>query len=221
MSRPYYEQDGITIYHGDCLECHEWLAADVLVCDPPYGMAFVSSRTTQRREIAGDKTTAVRDAALALWGESKPAAVFGTWKVERPVGVVNRLIWDKSAGSGPGMGDLSLAFGNSDEEIYLLGAWPKRGPRQPNVLRTHEAIGGPNGLVARGGHPTPKPPHLIERILRAAADGCVADPFCGTGGVLLAAKNLGRKAIGVEIEERYCEIAARRLSQQVLDLGAA
>jgi hypothetical protein len=218
--RPYYQDDLVTIYHGDCRAVRAWLSCDLLVTDPPYGMAFVSSWTTQRRPIEGDRDTAIRDAALVLWGD-RPAAVFGTWKVVRPANTRHRLIWDKSAGVGPGMGDLSEAFGTADEEIYLLGAWPKRTSRKPNVLRTHEAVGSPNGLVAQAGHPTPKPPHLIEQILRVAPLGSVADPFCGTGGILLAAKNLGRQSIGVEINEAYCERAADRCRQEVLDLGVA
>lgn len=216
--KPYYESNGITLYHGDCREVTEWLRGDVLVTDPPYGMAFVSSKTTQKRVIANDETTQARDEALALWG-AKPAAVFGTWKVPRPSNTKHRLIWDKQDGSGPGMGDLGAAFGNSDEEIYLLGDWPRNGsPRQSSVLRTDTCMGNPHGLVARMGHPTPKPVDLMERIIRAAPAGVVADPFAGSGSTLVAAKNLGRRAIGIELDERYCEITAERLRQEVLAL---
>lgn len=114
------------------------------------------------------------------------------------------------------MGDLSAAFGTSHEEIYLLGAWPKRGMRRPSVLRTACAMGNPHGLVAMMEHPTPKPISLMETLILAAPDGVVADPFAGSGSTLVAAKNLGRRAIGVEVEERYCEVIARRLSQEVM-----
>ena len=214
----YYAHGGITLFHGTCLDdVVQWVDADVLITDPPYGMAFVSSWTTQTRPIAGDKDTAVRDNALALWGSEKPAAVFGTWKVPRPAGTRQRLIWDKQDGSGSGMGDLDAAFGNSDEEIYLLGAWPRGDrSRQPNILRTSSGMAY---LATSIGHPTPKPVDLMERIIRAAPDGLIADPFAGSGSTLVAAKNLGRKAVGVELEERYCEIAANRLRQEVLALG--
>lgn len=214
--KPYYDDGrGIVIYHGSCLDITAWTSADVLVCDPPYGMSFVSSWTIQRRPIHGDDTTEARDAMLALWGGSRAAAVFGTWKVARPANVRHRLIWDKQDGSGPGMGDLSAAFGNSDEEIYLLGEWPKTGRRQSNVLRTDTGMAVHAMTI---GHPTPKPVDLMERLLRAAPPGVVADPFCGSGATLVAAKNLGRCAIGIEIEEKYCAIAARRLEQEVLAL---
>ena len=216
--KPYYQDEYVTLYHGDCREVTAWLAADVLITDPPYGMAFVSSWTTQRRPIEGDESTAARDAVLAMWGTDKPAAIFGTWKVERPSGVRHRLIWDKSDGTGPGMGDLSTHFGTADEEIYLLGHWPVQGRRQPNILRTSKGMAS---FATTVGHPTPKPVDLMERLLRAAPFGVVADPFAGSGSTLIAAKNIGRLAIGVELEERYCETAARRLSQGVLDFGGA
>ena len=91
---PYYTDDMVTLYHGDCLEIDAWLDADVLVTDPPYGMAWQSGHMYmdrrvaervkeygQRKTVAGDDDTTVRDEVLARWG-SKPAAVFGTWRVQ-------------------------------------------------------------------------------------------------------------------------------------------
>ena len=84
---PYYQDDSVTLYHGDCLEITEWLDADVLVTDPPYGMSYRSGqRAESHAPIAGDRDTRARDAALALWG-ARPAAIFGTWRVTRPDGV--------------------------------------------------------------------------------------------------------------------------------------
>jgi site-specific DNA-methyltransferase (adenine-specific) len=215
VTAPYYADDGVTLYHGDCLDIRDWLTADVLVTDPPYGVAYVSSMTTRKRPIAGDQDTAIRDEALALWGD-RPACVFGSWKSPRPSGVRHLLVWDKTDGTGPGMGDLRAAFGTSHEEIYLLGDWPKRRARRGSVLRTPVAMGGPFGLAATSEHPTPKPIGLMAALLDAAPAGAVADPFAGTGATLLAAKIAGRRAIGVEFVERYCEVAAKRLAQDVL-----
>ena len=219
---PYWTDGQITIYHGDCLtDVGGWLDADVLVTDPPYGMAFVSSWTTRKRPILNDMDTTVRDEALRMWGD-KPAAVFGTWKRPRPSNTIARLIWDKSDGTGPGMGDLGCAFGTADEEIYLLGDWSKHGPRQSNILRSHEAMGGTHGLVAQSGPPTPKPVYIMAKLILATdPHAIIGDPFMGTGATLCAAKVLGRRAIGVEIEEKYCRVAVQRLQQQVLTLEVA
>jgi len=210
--KPYYQDDRVTLYHGDCLEVNEWLTADVLLTDPPYGMSFVSGRIPGvKRPIAADDAVAVRDEVLQLWG-SRSAAVFGTWKTDRPKGVEHILIWDKR-GAGPGMGDLTAAFGTSHEEIYLIGEWKKRGSRLGSVITTESS---PSALTTKIGHPTPKPLRVME-ILVSASVGVVADPFAGSGSTLLAARNLGRRAIGVELEERYCEIIATRLNQMCLD----
>lgn len=223
----YYQDDFVTLYLGDCLTQTVWLDADVLCTDPPYGIGWTGiatmytatnrAITIRQPDISGDKDTAVRDAALALWGR-RPAAIFGSWKADRPAGVTHRLVWDKR---GMAPGPANCAFMTTDEEIYILGSgWRRSAPPERSVIATSE----PRSLeVQRIGHPTPKPLGLMTRILTRAPDGMIADPFAGSGSTLVAAKALGRRAVGVELEEKYCEIAARRLSQDVLDFsgGAA
>lgn len=217
MPEPYYADDTVTLWHGDCREITGWLDADVLVTDPPYGMAFESSWTT-RRPIAGDRDTAARDGALAAWSD-RPALVFGTWRVARPPATRQLITWHKF-NVGPGMGDLSLPWGNATEEIYVLGSgWV--GSRRQNLIVTTEQRGGTVGVAALLGHPTPKPVGLMEQLIECAPPGVIADPFAGSGATLLAARNLGRKSIGVEIEERYCDLIVRRLAQLPLPLDAA
>lgn len=208
----YYKDDLVTLYHGDCLTEHtEWTTADVLVTDPPYGVAYQSGRKqVPHLRIASDEDTRARDTALALWGEGRPALVFGSWKKPRPGGVLHRLIWSK--GANPGMGSSRMPWGNSDEEIYVMGAG-FTGRRESNVL-VHNTLPS----LTRPDHPTPKPVGLMEKLIVKAPPGVVADPFAGSGATLIAARNLGRECVGVEIEEKYCELIAQRLSQGALQL---
>ena len=216
MSEPYYADDRVTLYHGDCREVTEWLAADVLVTDPPYGMAYESNRNRDKRNakvgrpVAADSDTAVRDEAIAAWGDH-PALVFGKWTQPRPAATRARLIWDKRV---QGTGDLSLPWGPSDEEVYVLGSG-FAGTRGGSVISVQMLMSNDRD---RPDHPTPKPVPLMAQLI-AKTVGTIADPFAGSGSTLVAAKQLGRKAIGVEIEERYCEVIAKRLAQDVLDFG--
>lgn len=215
----YYQDDLVTLYHGDCLEETAWLDADVLVTDPPYGIAYQSggmsnAKNPQQDKIRNDEALDVRDKSLELWGD-RPALVFGSWRVDRPAGTRHRLIWYKE-NALPGM--RATPWYNADEEIYVLGTGFVGKPEQ-NVLTTKTRQDGAAGLVAQTGHPTPKPIWLMERLIAKCPDGLIADPFAGSGATLVAARNLGRKSVGVEFEEKYCEIIATRLSQQVFDLG--
>lgn len=211
----YYQDDYVTLYHGDCLELADlWTCADVLVTDPPYGVSYTSGRVDGRKRnttgINNDKSPATRDAALEVWG-TRPSVVFGSWRVPKPASVRQQLIWDK--GDDPGTGDLTMPWGSSFEEIYVSGKGPIwQGNRSASVIR----IGKPLGHD-RPDHPTPKPVVLMELLIDRCPPGVIADPFAGSGTTLMAAKSLGRRAIGVELEEKYCELIAKRLSQEVFD----
>ena len=210
----YYQDDLVTLYHGDCLTEHrEWLDADVLVTDPPYGMNYVSnhSKYGPTPAIAGDQGLAAREEVLNLW-HPKPSLTFGTWRVNRPEDTRALLIWDK--GDSPGMGDLSLPWGPSHEEIYVHGSG-FAGKRGGAVIRVNTISASDS---RRPSHPTPKPVQLMERLIEKCPPGTVADPFAGSGSTLVAAVNQGRHAIGVELEERYCEVIARRLSNHTRSL---
>ncbi len=221
----YYDADGITLYHGDCREATSWLSADVLVTDPPYGVdGHLSSGWKGRRPAGGhvrvhakpvwDESLDVRDDIMRLWGQ-RPYAVFGS--PSRLDGALPcrefPLVWDKGT---VGMGDVSFPWGRGYELVYVNGAgWS--GARESPVLRFAHSP----QAVSNAGHPTPKPLGLISRIIAKAPAGVIADPFAGSGTTLLAARSLGRCAIGVEIEERYCELIASRLAQGDLFGGVA
>lgn len=229
---PYYQDDLATLYHGDCRDVREWLDADVLVTDPPYGVhrTTFSRTTTLPPVIAGERPTgrgsaralgaehvAVRDAALALWGR-RPAIVFGSWRAPRPNCTRMRLIWDRGHLGNGGV----RPWRPVDEEVYLVGDWPN--PRggggwcaRSSILRHWLA---PTG-GGRPAHPTPKPVSLMAELIEHCPPGVIADPFAGSGSTLVAAKLQGRRAVGVELEERYCAIAAERLSQDALPFEVA
>jgi len=215
----YYQDDHVTLYHGDCLTEHrEWLDAHVLVTDPPYGMAYkgFSGRgywndASKHKAITGDDSTQIRDATLAAWG-NKPGLVFGRWNIARPANVRERLIWDKTPCGF--MGDLKMPWGSAEEEIYVLGSG-FTGKREANIIR---ATTYNSQDAERPNHPTPKPVGLMELLIAKCPPGVIADPFAGSGATLLAARALRRKVIGVELEEAYCETIAKRLAQDVLDI---
>lgn len=213
--RPYYQDDFVTLYLGDCLEITAWLQADVLVTDPPYGIEWKGITTgvnkgyeKHKAGIRADFDTQARDDVLELWGD-RPAIVFGTWKKERPKKTVHRLIWHK-AGMPPG--PLNAAFMTQDEEIYILGSgFIKTSPPVRSVIATSEHR---SSEVKKIGHPTPKPLDLMELLVSRCPPGIIADPFAGSGATLIAARNLGRQAIGVEYKKEYCDIIVDRLNQQ-------
>jgi DNA modification methylase len=221
LPEPYYQDGSCTIYHADCRELLPSLTADVMVTDPPYGMAFVSSSSAadgwksrwKGVAISGDDDCEARDYVLSWWGD-RPALVFSSWKVPIPERTREVLVWDKVVSTG--LGALDIPWKPSWEMICVLGVGFV-GRRTHGVIRASL----PTLAEDRKWHPTPKPRALMTELLGKCPPGCVIDPFMGSGTTLRAAKDLGRKAIGIEIEERYCEIAAKRLSQMVLPLQVA
>lgn len=216
MSELLYQDELVRLYVGDSTKETSWLDADILVTDPPYGMGYQSNwpNAGPTERILGDRDTALRDQILAMWGTDKPALVFGTWRAPRPEGVRELLVWYK--GNYPGMGDLALPWGSNHEEVYLLGGrggdakhW--HGPRTAGLIHATRTQGS---APKQGTHPTPKPIYLMQALIRKInPEYTIGDPFAGEGATLVAAKMLGRKAIGVELEAEYAAEAARRLER--------
>jgi site-specific DNA-methyltransferase (adenine-specific) len=222
VTEPYFADDLVTLFLGDCREITEWLAADVLVTDPPYGRGWRQGRhwnanhTDDRHGgIDGDLDTAVRDAALAMWGD-RLALVFGDLMLAPPPGNKLTLIYRKppNAGTRGAMG----GWRRDAEGIYMLGPWPSGLGGQSSIIATGQRSQGLQ-LQGRYGHPHAKPVDVMEALIAACPPGVIADPFAGSGSTLVAARNLGRTAIGVEIDEKYAEQAARRLSQATLGMA--
>ena len=212
---PYYEDGSVTIYHGDCREVLPDIEAEVLVSDPPYGMNLNTDysgidrgRGRKYERIAEDDqpfdpTEWLDYPVVILWGANFFASRLpdnGAW-----------LCFNKRGDGKPSeicFGDCELAWTNIPKQSVRMFSLQWHGS-----ARTRAAGGGL--------HPTQKPVSLMGWCIQQGGhEGTVLDPFMGSGSTLLAAKNLGRKAIGIELEERYCEIAAERCSQEVLDLAA-
>jgi DNA modification methylase len=248
--RPYYQDDAVTIYHGDCREIlpqFELASVDLIVTDPPYGHNNNNNGDlANRREAALGLVKHVPDNAarpiandgpeaneLARWffgeaarllrpgcccccccgGGGGPDPQFARWSLwmDEAIGFKQAVVWDKG---GLGMG----WHYRRNYELMLVGEKPGAackwhgGNKQANVVRI-------NGIKPSAeDHPTPKPLELFALFVRlhSAPGDLVLDPFMGHGTTPRAAKDLGRKAIGIEIEERYCEIAARRCAQETL-----
>ena len=207
---PYYADDLVTIYHGDC---REWMPeADVIVTDPPYGMSYVhggygggKSYGFEHVVIKGDDEPFDPAFLLAL---DKPTVLFGAnHYADRLPAARGWLVWDKRVGRGStDQSDAELAWTN------VLGVVRVKSLYWGGAVRT--------GREQREGraHVMQKPVALMAWVLGFVPDGVVLDPFMGSGSTLVAAKEMGRRSIGIEIEERYCEKAAERCSQEVLGL---
>lgn len=229
---PYYSDDLVTLYHGDCREVLAWLEADVLVIDPPYGSQFTAlnpkggygrrqnaagtskhastrpGATTGGFVIANDDTTEVRDEVLSMWQARGPALCFGSPRMaDPPMAIADRLVWDKKR---PGMNGGPWRYRH--ESIYVTAGF---------VRTDNAAVSIIEAWPDQTDHIHAKPESLMTRLVGAAPPGVIADPFSGSGSTLVAAKQMGRRAIGVEVDERYCEIAVKRLAQDTLFGGAA
>ena len=223
---PYYSDDLVTLYHGDCREVTAWLEADVLLTDPPYGVGWsqndylspgrtAGQRTKPHAGIQNDHDVSTRDAALALWGSERPALVFGSTNRPFPPGWKRMLIWKKPNDAGC----LHASTWRQDwEPIFVLGKWPRSPADESSVIPTGA---GSHRQYAQGIHPHAKPVDALQRLILKCPEGLIADPFAGSGSTLVAAKLIGRRAVGVELDESYCETAAKRLAQDTLFGGAA
>lgn len=191
--KPYYDEDGIQIFHGDCREVLPSLERyDLLCTDPPY--VGVKGVVSEYRQCGIEFLSAITCRQFIFWHSHG----------EFPLNFQAVHIWDKKTGC---QSEYERIFERNSDS----GRW--------RVFR-HYLI---NSTVAASytgdtfwNHPSQKPIKLLTELLGIDPTGTVCDPFVGSGTTLLAAKKLGIKAIGIEIEEKYCEIAAKRLAQRVL-----
>lgn len=212
-----------TLYLGDCRDVLPTLPCPAgVLTDPPFGIAYKSGYATDQlwaggRRIANDADTSVRDVALGeidLLGRP-PMLVFGSRKRPEPHDTKMVLIWDK--GPALGMGDLSLPWKPTTEEIYVLNnGWV--GARDKGSVIYHPPVQS----MAKNGrqHPNEKPVGLLRKLLQSFPDGAILDPFMGSGSTGVAAVLEGRDFIGCEIDPVYFDIACKRIedAQRQADL---
>lgn len=240
MSTPYYQDDHVTIYHGDCLDVlAEVGPVDAVVMDPPYASG---SRLEAAKSSSGAMLRAGRFADRPIELDQMTTTGF-VWLMRHVCLDARRLLPD---------GGSLLSFIDWRQWPNLVGAietcnlrvqgmivWDKgsmglgNGFRAQHELVCHAAKGVPtvhnkgvgnvihHPRVEPVDHPSPKPIPVMAKLIEVVCPpgGLALDPFMGSGTTLRAAKNIGRRAIGIEAEERYCEIAANRLGQEVLDFG--
>ena len=241
--KPYYEHAGITIYHGDCRDVLPALSpCDVVLTDPPYsehvhakqwiGPALTSS---------GGKRCGTRHASLGFPPITEELMAFTCREFARlarrwtlafctlemvhewrsaleaeGLEYIRALVWDKVDSAPQFTGDRPAAGCEAIICAHPGGRKSWNGGGRRNVFR--HAVNGEKGDKP---HPSTKPEPLLRELVALFSDAgeTIIDPFMGSGTTLVAAKDLMRYAIGIEIEERYCEIAAKRLAQEVMQFG--
>ena len=226
---PYYQDSWVTIYHGDCREVlQDRLGADLILTDPPYGKdvkygpAYDDSRETYWQWFLPALEYLRHCAATMIFTHANDS-------LQKIRGHDWTGAWVKPAAGGARIGNSPLIAGW--EPIYCFGihAYGTQSKGFPDVFPARPEIGMANvsGIGrekwvngSADYHPCPKPLDLFLSFIEVFGQGkqLILDPFMGSGTTLRAAKDLQRHAIGIEIEERYCEIAAKRCAQEVLDL---
>lgn len=222
VPEPYFQDEFITLYHGDNRQIAPLLGDfDLLLTDPPYGIGESSKKNESRNKaIAGSKSKGLarsRDYGSFDWDKTTPAAwVLDSFRYRSTHQIIWGgnyfdlppsscwLVWDKQNGEND-FADCELAWTNLPKAVRKF-VWKWQGMLQEDMKNKEERV-----------HPTQKPLPVMHWCLTQAPDiKTVIDPYAGSGTTLLAAKQKGISAVGIEINERYCEAAAKRLSQGVI-----
>lgn len=208
--KPYYEHAGITIYHGDCREILPQLpSCDLILTDPPYGIGLEYASFNDTPEEVLRLVSAIMP--VIKFKSKRALLTCGTRQITFYPAPDWILCWLNRAGSymnpwGFTCWQPILAYGSDPYLEKSLGS-------RPDVIEHSET-------AENNGHPCPKPIGFWKKLVSRGSvldTDTIIDPMMGSGTTLRASKDLGRRAIGIEIEEKYCELAAKRLSQEVFD----
>jgi DNA modification methylase len=210
LTEPYWTDGQVTLYHGDCRDLlPEVGKVDVVITDPPYS----TGRSETELAATGNIAVALRMASelaptLLAFGTSSGRGIEFVRSSVRKLPHNRTLAWHRSYVNSPAAGpwrwDLVL--------IHVFGRGSFGRPQSSSLIQTD----GTRSLALETGHKSPVPVGVMSWLYEPFAPGLLLDPFAGSGSALIAARNAGGRAIGIEADERYCEIAARRLSQQVM-----
>ncbi len=213
--KPYYQDGSVTLYHGDCRQILPNLSRfDLLLTDPPYGI----DADNRKRVLSRSNAAAAKDYGESQW-DKEPVPM---WLMELARSMADKQIifggnyYALPPCKGPLVWDKENTGDFADGEM----AWNNLGC----ALRIKRHLW--NGMLRKGGeqrqHPTQKPLEVIQWALQLAGDvQTVLDPWAGSGTTGRAAKDLGKTCVLIERDERYCEIAAKRMQQEVLGLEEA
>lgn len=205
LPKPYYSDDAVAIYCADCRDILPLIpdkSIDLVLTDPPYGVEFGNNEWDN--EIPNWIEAGRRIAPIVIF----TTAPLTLWDYPKPNWVV---CWYRPAASSR-----SLLGGLNHWTPVLVYGKPRFGCDVKNIHNMAD-----NYIRKHIDHPTPKPTRLLDWLITNASQvsDIILDPFLGSGTTAYCAKKLGRKCIGIEIEEKYCEIAAKRCCQSVMGLG--
>jgi len=243
--KPYYNHAGICIIHGDCRDVMpRFSAVDLIVTDPPYtphthakqwighaltadgaprcGTAFTElgfePMTEELREQFSYQAARLSKRWVLVFTDLEGIHHWSASVSSHGLQYIRTAIWDKVDSAPQFTGDRPASAAEAIICAHPSGKKRWNGGGRRNIFR-HPVNGSNQGPKP---HPTTKPEPLMRELISLFSDEgeLILDPFCGSGTTLVAAKDLGRRAIGIEIEEKYCEIAAKRLSQEVFKFTA-
>lgn len=223
LPAPYYEDEAVVLYHADCLDVLRVLPSETfaaVLSDPPYGMDFQSTRRDEdqrRPKIGNDRRPFIwwlYDAhritsdggALLSFHEWRGAELFRAATEAAGYTIRSQVVWDRQA---HGLGDLKTTFAPRHDLAWFASKGRFEFPSgRPKTVLSHMRVSSTAAV-----HPTEKPLALMRELVEALTvpGALVLDPFAGSGSTLAACAEVGRRAVGIELDEAYCEAAAHRL----------
>jgi hypothetical protein len=210
--RPYYSHAGITIYHGDCRDVIPGIMADTLITDPPWPKC-------EHIKITGSKNAQeLFNEVIPMLKVKRIAIQIGTKCDPRFLNVIN-LPFFRTCKMDFTIPSRRGRILYTHDDAYLYGVVPKSKPHQHLIMGGCRA--SPSFVDFKNSdHPCARRLEHMMFLVKwwSENEDVILDPFMGSGTTIRAAKEFRRKAIGIEIEERHCETAAQRMSQEVLSI---